>query len=73
MTTDLHGWCHPCAARVDHEDILDHAAREHPDLVGMSVSTEFIENMLTREQADTDVIYDYCDVVIVDTPKAGAS
>lgn len=66
--TELHGWCHPCDARVDHEDILDHASREHPDLVGLSVSSEFIENMLVREQADTDVIYDYCDVVIVDVP-----
>lgn len=70
---DLHGWCNPCAGRVEDEDILDHAAREHPELVGMSVSSEFIDNMLVREQADTDVIYDYCDVVLVDVPTVGAA
>ena len=28
--------------------------------------------LLVREQADTDVIYDYCDVVLVDVPTVGA-
>jgi hypothetical protein len=54
--TELHGWCRPCEARVDHEDILEHASREHSDWVELSLVPG----------SDLAAILDYCDAVVVD-------
>lgn len=56
MDDDLHGWCYPCQKRIDDEDVLDHASREHITRVDLDVC------------ADGFMLLGFGSVVLVDAP-----